>query len=69
MAELILDVEGMTCNHCVQTVEKALTKLPGIERSLVDLEKGQVHIEYDANRVNEDKMKQAVEISGYRGFH
>jgi copper chaperone len=29
---LKLKVEGMTCNHCVMTVKKALSRVPGVER-------------------------------------
>jgi Cu+-exporting ATPase len=32
-----LDIEGMTCASCVARVEKALTKVPGVERASVNL--------------------------------
>lgn len=31
-------VEGMMCNHCKMTVEKALSAVPGVTAAAVDLE-------------------------------
>lgn len=31
-------VEGMMCNHCKMTVEKALSAVPGVTAATVDLE-------------------------------
>ena len=31
-------VEGMMCNHCKATVEKALSGVPGVTAAVVDLE-------------------------------
>jgi copper chaperone len=39
-------VDGMTCGHCVRTVTRALTKVPGVERVLeVNLERGEARVE------------------------
>ena len=42
---LKLKVEGMTCNHCVMAVTKALKKVPGVEKVEVSLEKGEALVE------------------------
>lgn len=57
--------KGMTCDHCVKTVENSLTTLTGVERALVDLDNGFVYIQYDEEKVNLKQMEQAVENSGY----
>lgn len=31
-------VEGMMCNHCKATVEKALSAVPGVSSAVVDLQ-------------------------------
>ena len=66
MSEAILHIEGMTCKSCVQTVERAILDLNGIERALVDLEKGNAFVQYDSNVVSEPKIKEAIQNSGYR---
>ena len=47
MANQTLNVEGMTCDHCVQTIKEAVNNLVGISRVEVDLENKQVAVEYD----------------------
>lgn len=38
--ETRLKVTGMTCNHCVEGVTRALTQVPGVEEVQVVLEGG-----------------------------
>ena len=35
-----IPVAGMTCNHCVNAVRKALQAVPGVAEAAVDLEEG-----------------------------
>ncbi|ARK24541.1 hypothetical protein SporoP37_07620 [Sporosarcina sp. P37] len=65
MKETTLKVTGMTCNHCVQAVEGALTELPGVERALVDLKANTVAVQYDDAAVTVAQMTKAVEDQGY----
>ena len=65
METMILKVEGMTCGHCKQSVEKALSGLAGVMKADVDLGKGTVSVTYDSAKVNESQMKEAVENQGY----
>ncbi|GIN90293.1 copper chaperone CopZ [Siminovitchia terrae] len=65
MQETVLKVEGMTCGHCKQSVEKALTVLTGVEKAEVDLAQGTVKVSYNPSETDTDKMKEAVEDQGY----
>jgi copper chaperone len=38
-----LRIEGMSCGHCVKTVEQALRGVPGVTR--VEVEIGKAHVE------------------------
>jgi copper chaperone len=58
-----LKVEGMTCNHCVMAVKKALSRVPGVERAEVSLERGEALVEGNADP---KALIQAVEEEGYR---
>jgi Copper chaperone len=60
---LRLKIEGMTCNHCVMAVKKALLKVPGVERAEVSLERGEALVEGNADP---KALIQAVEAEGYR---
>jgi copper chaperone len=60
---LKLKVEGMTCNHCVMAVKKALSRVPGVERAEVSLERGEALVEGNADP---KALIRAVEAEGYR---
>jgi copper chaperone len=43
---ITLKVEGMTCEHCVAAVNRALAQVPGVERVIeVSLERGEAVVE------------------------
>ena len=64
MEKLTLDVQGMSCNHCVQAVTKALNEI-GVRDVKVDLESGKVDVQFDPAKVTVDQMKEAIEDQGY----
>ncbi|NOX38907.1 MAG: heavy-metal-associated domain-containing protein [Calditrichaeota bacterium] len=59
-------VEGMSCNHCVMHVKKALESVPGVESAEVSLEKASAVVTYDASRFDFEAARKAVEEAGYR---
>lgn len=61
--EKILKVEGMSCNHCVMAVKRALTGIDGVGTVEVDLEDGKVKVVGMA--LVDDALKAAVDDAGY----
>lgn len=61
-----LTVEGMTCNHCKMTVEKAVGALLGVTNVEVDLEGKSVAVLYDESQVGLPQIKETIEAQGYR---
>jgi copper ion binding protein len=59
-----LKVKGMTCQHCVMSVKKALGKLEGIQNVDVDLEKGEVLFD-NTKGLAADAVKKAIEEAGF----
>ena len=62
--EKILNVEGMSCNHCTATVKKALEGLDGVKEADVSLEGKNAKVELDKDVADEALVK-AVEEAGY----
>lgn len=60
-----LRIEGMTCGHCVQTVEKALQNQRGVRSATVHLEGGAAEVQYDPGQVAPEQLLAAVEEEGY----
>ncbi|UOO37263.1 copper chaperone CopZ [Oscillospiraceae bacterium CM] len=65
MEKITLNVEGMSCGHCVARVEKAVTALPGVLGVAVSLESKTVTVEFDPAAVAESALKEAIEEQGY----
>lgn len=62
--EKILNVEGMSCNHCVASVRKALEGLEGVREADVNLEDKKARVELDKDLADETLIK-AVEDAGF----
>ena len=60
-----LSVYGMSCEHCVNRVSKALAKLPGLENVKVSLSEEKAEFIYDPGLANEADFRRAVEEAGY----
>lgn len=63
MANATLKVEGMSCGHCVNSVEKALKEIGASGK--VDLAAKKVEVEYDDSVISQDAIKEAIEEQGY----
>ena len=66
MATSVLKIQGMTCNHCVMRVVKALKAVPGVQDAQVDLQKAEAAVTYDEAKVALDKLSYAVVEAGYK---
>lgn len=58
-----INVKGMTCGHCVQTVEKAARSVAGVSQATVDLGKGQATI--TGSGFDLDEVIEAISEAGY----
>jgi copper ion binding protein len=66
MAISTFKIQGMTCNHCVMRVAKALKAVPGVMDARVDLQKGEAVVTYDNVKVTPEKLSFAVVEAGYK---
>jgi Cu+-exporting ATPase len=60
-----LPVSGMTCAACARTIERKLSKTPGVERARVNLATETATVEYDPGRVRINDFVGAIEGLGY----
>lgn len=65
MEKAVLKVEGMSCEHCVKAITKAVGTLSGVSGVLVDLKGKTVTVEYDPAKNHLDKIKSEIEDQGY----
>jgi Cu+-exporting ATPase len=64
-SRLELTVEGMTCDGCVRSIERKLSRVAGVESARVNLATGKATVEYDDSRAQIDQLIAAVEQIGY----
>jgi uncharacterized membrane protein YraQ (UPF0718 family)/copper chaperone CopZ len=60
---IIISVEGMTCNHCVRSVENKLKALENVKGVQASFERNEVIIE--GNNIDLEQVKSAIENLGY----
>ena len=58
-------VEGMSCGHCKNAVEKAVGALSGILLAEVDLAAKTLIVEFDSSKVTLDEIQATVDEEGY----
>jgi copper chaperone len=58
-------LEGLTCGHCVQTVEKAVSGVSGVESATVELVPGGTSRLSVSGTADQDALAEAVRSSGY----
>ncbi|QYG94205.1 heavy-metal-associated domain-containing protein [Iamia sp. SCSIO 61187] len=64
MTTTTVNVSGMTCGHCVQSVKNELAKVPGVDAVEVDLAGGKVEIS-SSSPIDDAAIAAAVDEAGY----
>lgn len=60
----VLKVEGMSCGHCVKSIESSVGELQGVSSVAVDLANKEVTVEFD-NETTIEQIKETIEDQGY----
>jgi copper chaperone len=63
MQNVTLKVEGMSCEHCVNSIEGALKQLGASGK--VNLLKKTVSVDFDETKLSAAALKEAIEDQGY----
>ncbi len=63
---LRLPVVGMTCGHCVASVQKALESVPGVRSASVILDPRSADVEFEAgSAIDRERLSEAISSAGY----
>lgn len=63
MERVTLTIDGMTCGHCVGSVDRALKELAGVTVEQVRI--GQATVSYDPATASTAQIAQAIQDEGY----
>lgn len=65
MQNVALSVQGMSCNHCVNSIESEVGKLNGVSEVKVRLNEGKVDVTFNSEVVSLEQIKETIEEQGY----
>ncbi|MEW4194391.1 copper chaperone CopZ [Bacillus altitudinis] len=65
MEQATLQVQGMSCGHCVKAVEGNVGELAGVESVTVHLDKGQVEVSFHLDQITLHQISDVIEEQGY----
>ena len=65
MENTILKITGMSCEHCVKTVNKVLGAIRGVTDIVISLKKGTASFKYDSALTPLEIIKAAIKDEGY----
>jgi copper ion binding protein len=65
MTQATLKAPDISCDHCIASIENAVTKLPGVRFVSGDLEGKRVIIDFDPKLVEIGAIEAAMEEEGY----
>lgn len=60
-----LNIDGMTCEGCVKSVNNALQQVAGVKQANASLAQKHAVISFDDSQANEADLKQAIEEAGF----
>ena len=60
-----IPIAGMTCDHCVGAVRRAIEAVPGVASTAVNLRKGLADVVFEGTPVALSRLRDAVEAAGY----
>ncbi|WP_433958336.1 copper chaperone CopZ [Cytobacillus horneckiae] len=65
MESVTLNVQGMSCGHCVKAVEGSVGEMKGVKTVAVDLQNGKVKVDFDSASVSLDEIIETIDDQGY----
>jgi copper chaperone CopZ len=64
MEKLTLEIDGMSCGHCVGAVRRALEEMDGVQVESVRI--GEASVQYDPRTVSSNAIASAIVDEGYQ---
>lgn len=65
MKNMTINVQGMSCGHCVKSIESGVGELAGVHEVNVKLDDAQVEVSFDESQISLEQIKETIEDRGY----
>lgn len=63
--DAIINVEGMTCQSCVKSIESKISEVSGVLGITVSLEKKQAYVQFNPGKVSAENIAAAIDDMGF----
>ena len=63
--EVNVNIKGMTCSSCVNSIESGLLKVPGIESAVVTLNLGKGKVKFNTSKIGPRDVVEAINSLGF----
>lgn len=63
--EIVLNVSGMTCGGCSQSVNRVLSDIQGVDSVEVNWQQGQVRVVFDETQCSVQQLETAIDDAGF----
>jgi copper chaperone len=64
MRDITINIDGMSCQHCVMRVKRALEGMAGI--SNLSVEVGSARMSFDESKIQQAAIENAIVKAGYK---
>lgn len=64
--QMKFNIQGMTCEACTQTINLALSKVPGVLEYKTEFKDGSSLVKFDTSKTTEQVITKAVNETGYK---
>ena len=64
---VVIEISGMSCNHCAQHIQKALKQASGVNMAKVVHTEEKAYIDYDPSVINAETLLQVINDFGFEG--
>ena len=65
--EVELDIQGISCQSCVNRIEKKVGSLPGVDSICVNLATNKGSVQYDPDKIKLSEILEAISKLGFKG--
>lgn len=66
MGEIAIQIEGMSCGHCVKEVSEALSGINGVRDVRISLKESFARVVFDESVTDADQMVKALDSIGFK---
>jgi len=60
-----IKIDGMSCQHCVETVTDVVMGIDGVHQVKVNLKKGEARLKFEQGLLNLEQLESAIVTAGF----